>query len=352
LYESNVEVIASRHLLSRCDSAKDSSAGAHLESLNQPRGYGDDESDTSIGSSQLFDAPEALVHTPLLAAALKAKEDSHPQFSAQDMPSKGISAEAHLEGLNQPSGSGGDDESDNSIGSSQLFDAPKPMVYKPLLAAALKAKGYSSLHPQTALQYNSVNDVSAGAHLEGLNQPTSCGDDESVTSIGSSQLFHAPKLSVPKPLLAAALKTKGDSKSQVQASVQHEFSQGVSTGAHLDGLNQPKGNDESDTSIESSEFFDAITSSAHKPLLAAAKKTKGDSKSHLQASEQHPFSKDDCSAAHLEGLNLPRSYGDDESDISIGSSQLFDAPRAVAHKPLLAAALKAPGGSEPAKRFL
>jgi hypothetical protein len=87
-----------------------------------------DESDTSIGSSRLFDAPKSLLHAPLLAAALKAKEDSHPHDSAQDKASQRLNVGSHLEGLNQPNASGLHDESDVSIGSSQLFDAPKSVV--------------------------------------------------------------------------------------------------------------------------------------------------------------------------------------------------------------------------------
>jgi hypothetical protein len=88
------------------ESSQDVIAGAHLEGLNQPVFSIDDESDTSIGSSRLFDAPKPFLQKPLLAAALKAKEDSHPNDSAQDKPSQRVSAGAYLEGLNQLSGSG------------------------------------------------------------------------------------------------------------------------------------------------------------------------------------------------------------------------------------------------------
>jgi hypothetical protein len=79
-----------------------------------------------------------FLQKPLLAAALEAKEDSHPCISAQNMPTKRISAGVHLEGLNQPRDSCYDEESDTSIVSCQLFDAPESMVYKPLLAARLE----------------------------------------------------------------------------------------------------------------------------------------------------------------------------------------------------------------------
>jgi hypothetical protein len=85
-------------------------------------------------------------------------------------------------------------------------------VHNPLLEATLKAKGSPKTQVQISVQHESSQDVIAGAHLEGLNQPVFSIDDESDTSIGSSRLFDAPK-----------------------------SSQRVSAGAYLEGLNQLSG---------------------------------------------------------------------------------------------------------------
>jgi hypothetical protein len=77
----------------------------------------------------------------------------------------------HLKNLNQPTM---DQESDgNSLGSNDLFDAPKgPPFAKPLLAAGLKAKQKSKEEEESMKPAKSCDvDPRSGDHLKDTNQP-------------------------------------------------------------------------------------------------------------------------------------------------------------------------------------
>ncbi|KAG7369597.1 hypothetical protein IV203_027343 [Nitzschia inconspicua] len=298
--------------------SQEQNVGAHLEGLNQPDDISEDS--TSLDSKDLFDAPKPVISKPLLTAALKAKGDSVTdlKYNSQEQ-----NVGAHLEGLNQP-----DDisEDSTSLDSKDLFDAPKPVISKPLLTAALKAKGDSV----TDLKYNS-QEQNVGAHLEGLNQPDDISEDS--TSLDSKDLFDAPKPVISKPLLTAALKAKGDSVTDLKYNSQEQ-----NVGAHLEGLNQPDDISEDSTSLDSKDLFDAPKPVISKPLLTAALKAKGDSVTDLKYNSQ-----EQDVGAHLEGLNQPDDISEDST--SLDSKDLFDAPKPVISKPLLTAALKAKGDS-------
>ena len=119
------------------DSAIDMGTGKHLRNLNQPIVEHENDGD-SLGSGEVFDAPkESTVEAkPLLAAAIKAREQAEAEAASNEAATK---PGAHLTALNQPTL---EHESDgDSLGSGELFDAPKePTPDKPLLAAAIKAR--------------------------------------------------------------------------------------------------------------------------------------------------------------------------------------------------------------------
>ncbi|KAG7354035.1 RHS repeat-associated core domain containing protein [Nitzschia inconspicua] len=308
VFDPAPKVLVSKPLLAAAVKGKQESEtsaqyGLHLEGLNQPKQNDDSDSSASLGSDEVFDpAPKVLVSKPLLAAAVKGKQES--EANAQ----YGL----HLEGLNQPK-QNDDSDSSASLGSDEVFDpAPKVLVSKPLLAAAVKGKQES----ESNAQY--------GSHLEGLNQPKQNDDSDSSASLGSDEVFDpAPKVFISKPLLAAAVKGKQESETNAQY------------GSHLEGLNQPKQNDDSDSSASLGSVDPAPKVLVSKPLLAAAVKGKQESESNAQY------------GSHLEGLNQPKQNDDSDSNASLGSGKVLDsAPKGLVSKPLVAAAVKGKKGSQ------
>mmetsp|Transcript_27256 Transcript_27256/g.31273 ORF Transcript_27256/g.31273 Transcript_27256/m.31273 type:complete len:880 (-) Transcript_27256:150-2789(-) len=215
----------------------------HLEGLNQPRprssrsrsrsARGDaivdglgleedeskDEDDLSLEASDLFEPPKPLsAKKPLLAATLKAMEDSKSKLALKDSKSKlqqlhvltnnatkaledsksklhnsSTSSGAHLEGMNQPTprsksrkeGSDGweDDESfddEESLETSALFDPPKIMITKkPLLAATLKAMNES--------KSSKLNNTDSTTSLVPTPTPTATTTTPPTTTVATSQ---------------------------------------------------------------------------------------------------------------------------------------------------------------------
>ena len=280
-------------MLAAAIKAREQAEAYHLKGINQPKVEHESDSD-SLESNELFDAPQALPQSkPLLAAALKARKQAEDE-------QKGI---VHLEGMNQPVKHHASDA--DSLESSQLFDAPKgPPPARPLLAAAIKAR-----------------EQAEASHLKGISQPIlEHGSDND--SLGSGELFDTPTGPPPaKPLLAAAKKARAQAESEQSSS-----------GAHLQGINQPIEKHGSDgDSLESGDLFDAPAGPRpDKPLLAAAQKAREQAEAE-QTQE----------ASHLQGINQPIIEHESDRD-SLGSEELFEAPAGPPPaKPLLAAAIKA-----------
>ena len=108
----------------------------------------------------------------------------------------------HLQNMNQPKTVYDDD--DNSLGSEDLFDAPRTSLSdRPLLAAAKKARE----------QYER-EQARSGRHLENLNQPATIMEEEE--SLGSTDLFDPPKgPSSGRPLLEAAKRARAQAAAMV-----------------------------------------------------------------------------------------------------------------------------------------
>jgi hypothetical protein len=275
----------------------------------------------SLGSNDLFDAPKGPPPAkPSLAAALKAKQKSEEEAAAK---SSGVDPTSgnHSEDMNQPQIDY--DEERDSLGSNDLFEAPKgPPPAKPLLAAALKAKQKSEEEVGATL---SGVDPTSGNHWEDMNQPQTQYEDEG-DSLGSNDLFEAPKGPPPaKPLLAAALKAKQKSEEEVRAT-----SSGADpiSGDHLKDTNQPQTQYEDEGG--SFGLYDLLDAPKGPPpaktLLAAALKAGQKSKEACKAeaigtrpAESSSLSESDASSDSEEGI-LKRSLEMEKSDGSLGYS--------------------------------
>eukprot|EP00526_Cylindrotheca_closterium_P017817 CAMPEP_0113614936 /NCGR_PEP_ID=MMETSP0017_2-20120614/7432_1 /TAXON_ID=2856 /ORGANISM="Cylindrotheca closterium" /LENGTH=295 /DNA_ID=CAMNT_0000524137 /DNA_START=15 /DNA_END=899 /DNA_ORIENTATION=- /assembly_acc=CAM_ASM_000147 len=272
---------------------RDARLGEHLVGLNQPSTVVEDDEE-SLGSTDLFDPPKSALarSKPLLAAAIKAREqadelEKEEQIKRNAMvkdaqsndPSEKWSVEEtvygfHLRDMNQPITINEEDE--DSLGSTELFDAPKSALAKskPLLAAAIKAREQAD---QLEQEDKVKRKVSLGEHLDGMNQPSTISEDDE-DSLGSGDLFDAPKsaLAKSKPLLAAAIKAREqadelervepakpmtvieedeESVSESKSELEEQTNHNVMLGEHLVGLNQPiSAMEEDEDSLGSTEL--------------------------------------------------------------------------------------------------
>ncbi|KAG9285663.1 hypothetical protein G9A89_000362, partial [Geosiphon pyriformis] len=274
----------------------DPSKGDHLAALNQPLNLSDSD-DSSLASSELFDAPKGPPPPkPLLQAALRAREEAERNQQARTGdPCKGD----HLAKLNQPLNLS--DSDDSSLASSELFDAPKgPPPAKPLLQAAIRAREEAERNQQAR-----TGDPSKGDHLATLNQPSNLSDSD-MSSLASSELFDAPKGPPPaKPLLQAAIRAREEAERNQQARTGDP-----SKGDHLATLNQPSNlSDSDDSSLASSELFDAPKGPPPpKPLLQAAIRAREQAERSAKARTGDPSKGD-----HLAALNQPMNLSDSDA---------------------------------------
>ena len=206
----------------------------HLVVLNQPKKSESEHSRSSIRSIEVFDPPaeKTRQQKPLLAAAMKAKEakkmnaslsvlEMVPTIEREPEEVMNKSVPEHLLLANQPKSLFAVDS--NSMRSLDVFDSasdePKPA--KPLLAAALKAKGdqmaksFSVLEGLPPISQNTKDDLSKSVpnHLSMINQPKFAvvDDDQSIGEL--DDVFDPPSVDDPdaipnKPLLSAAYKAK------------------------------------------------------------------------------------------------------------------------------------------------
>ncbi|CAJ1961691.1 unnamed protein product [Cylindrotheca closterium] len=335
---------------------RDVTLGEHLRHLNQPSMITEEDED-SLGSTDLFDAPKSGLakSKPLLAAAIKAREQADQLEREQQTkpgklvnesqskePSRKWSIEEtvygfHLRDLNQPVVITEEDE--DSLGSMDLFDAPKSGLAKskPLLAAAIKAREQAD---QLELEEQTNRNATLGEHLHGMNQPSTIAEEDE-DSLGSMDLFDAPKsgLAKSKPLLAAAIKAR---KQSDQLELEEQTKRNVTLRDHLHGMNQPFTIAEKDEdSLGSADLSDSLKSglAMSKPLLAVAVKDREQADQLELEGETQPTGN---FGVHLDRFNQPTTVVEDEEE-SLGSNVLFDPPKSALtnSKPLLAAAIKA-----------
>jgi hypothetical protein len=284
--------------------------GDHLKNVNQPKTRYEDDN-MSIDSECLFEMQDVgLPAKPLLAAALRARENSmYESFSVQGV---------HLNSLNQPlvvSEEKSMDEDDLFV--EEMSDAPA----NPLLRAAILAREQSK-QEQYSVQ---------AKHLNSLNQPKSILTEEK--SIDEDELFNDPlELPPPKPLIAAAYKAREEQRSRLR-----QAGGNGSNTSHLQYINQPLvTNDEEDSaSLAASEIFDQPSTQSCKPLLSAA---------HLAKRQQEAIN----IPGHLRDLSQPAPGKFDDDSGSLDMRDIFDEPtrEPPPKKPLLAAALRAKEASE------
>jgi hypothetical protein len=155
----------------------------HLMALNQPKLSRISSRDSaSLDENEIFDEPSihaAQDTKPLLAAAIKAKEQEH--------------VPPHLRSINQPTMT--EAAEIRSLDEDEIFDeqAVGPLPPRPLLSAALRAK----------------EDLDTPAHLRNMNQPRRTTSFD-TSSLDNEDIFDDPSPEKPtsKPLLEAAHKAK------------------------------------------------------------------------------------------------------------------------------------------------
>jgi hypothetical protein len=317
----------------------------HLRTLNQPKTI-DEADDDSLGSADLFEPPKGPpAKKPLLAAALKAKQQaehsrgSGAEDTATDEPA------AHLINMHQPKAI--DEDDDASLGSADLFEPPKgPPAKKPLLAAALKAKEQAEQTRGSGAEDTATEEPAA--HLINMHQPKAMDEDVDA-SLGSADLFEPPKgPPAKKPLLAAALKAKEQAEQTRGSGAEDRATE--EPAAHLMNMHQPKAIDEDDNaSLGSADLVEPPKGPpAKKPLLAAALKAKEQAEQTRGSGSKDTAT--DEPASHLINMHQPKAM-DEDDNASLGSADVFE-PREgpPAKKPLLAAALKAKEQAEQTQR--
>ncbi|KAL3929208.1 MAG: hypothetical protein SGBAC_012314, partial [Bacillariaceae sp.] len=347
--------------------------GEHLDGMNQPATI-IEEDEESLESMDVFDPPKSALakSKPLLAAAIKAREQADQlelqeqtkqseihkdQQSNQErmQPSGKWSIEEtvygfHLRDMNQPAAIL--EEDSDSLGSMDLFDAPKSALAKskPLLAAAIKAreqadqleqeeqaKQRKTLEDQQSNKPSgkwSIEETVYGFHLRDMNQPTGSVEEDSE-SLGSTDLFDPPKseLATSKPLLAAAIKAREQAD---QLEQEEQTRRSLTLGEHLVGMNQPTTiAEEDENSLGSTDLFDPPKSAVamSKPLLAAAIKAReqADELERVVATKPATITEEDEESVSVsDSASFPSSSSSSSSNSSSSVSSDKSAPTSAA----------------------
>ncbi|CAJ1961689.1 unnamed protein product [Cylindrotheca closterium] len=343
------------------------------DSMNQPKTI-IEEDEKSLESMNAFYSPKGVLTTskPLLAASIKARKQAD-----QLETKRNVTLGEHLDGMNQPATIVEEDE--ESLDSMDVFDPPKRTLAKtkPLLAAAIKAREQAD-QLEREESAKTTRTAKPGEHVDGMDQPQTIMEEDEEC-LESTDLFDSPKsgFAKSKPLLEATIKAREQAEKlerkeetepgtlvngpQVEEQRATWSIEETVYGFHLRDLNQPAMIAEDDEdSLGQMDLFDAPKSglAKSKPLLAAAIKAREqvDKLTQEAQSKQSNVVSDTESKEpngkwsieetvygfHLRDLNQPSMITEEDED-SLGSTDLFDAPKSglAKSKPLLAAAIKA-----------